>query len=87
MTKVTTTRKAVQSDNNTNSNDKPVHFVNIYQNGIQIGYMTIDKQPKLVAKCQADDDFMNRLLKHKSVNATYRETGVSSKPDLDLDDI
>ena len=86
MTKVSSVRKAVQSDN-TNTSDKPVHFVNIYQNGVQIGYMTIDKQPKLVAKCQNDADFANRLLKHESVNAVYRETGVSSKPDLDLDDI
>lgn len=86
MTKVSNVRNAA-NNSNSGSSDKPVHYVNIYQNGIQIGYMTIDKQPKLVAKCQNDADFANRLLKHESVNAVYRETGVSSKPDLDLDDI
>lgn len=84
MTKVSNVRNAA---NNASTTDKPVHFINVYQNGTQIGYMTIDKQPKLVAKCQADADFVNRLLKHESVNAVYRETGVSSKSDLDLDDI
>ena len=86
MTKVSNVRNAA-SNSNSGSSDKPVHYINVYQNGIQIGYMTIDKQPKLVAKCQNDADFANRLLKHESVNAVYRETGVSSKPDLDLDDI
>ena len=86
MTKVATTRKAVQSDN-TNTSDKAQHYMNIYLGDVQIGYLVLDKQPTIVTKAQGDDDFLNRLIKHASTTATYRQAGVSSKPDLDLDDI
>ena len=86
MTKVTTTRKAVQSDN-TNTSDKAKHYMNVYVGDVQIGYLVLDKQPDIVAKAQGDDDFLNRLIKHASTTANYRQAGVSSKPKLDLDDI
>lgn len=86
MTKVTSVRKAVQSDN-TNTSDKAQHYMNIYLGDVQIGYAVLDKQPGIVAKAQADDQFLNRLLKHESVTATYRQAGVSNKPALNLDDI
>lgn len=85
MTKVTTTRKAVQSDNNTS--DKAQHYMNIYLGDVQIGYVVLDKQPDIVSKAQNDDQFLTRLLKHSSVTANYRQAGVSSKPALNLDDI
>ena len=87
MTKVATTRKAVQSDNNTNTSDKAQHYMNIYLGDVQIGYVVLDKQPDIVAKAQNDAEFLTRLLKHSSVTATYRQAGVSSKPALNLDDI
>ena len=86
MTKITSTRKAVQSDN-TNTNDKAQHYMNIYMGDTQIGYVVLDKQPEIVSKAQSDDQFLNRLLKHDSVSATYRQAGKSSKPALDLDSI
>lgn len=85
MTKVATTRKAVQSDNNTS--DKAQHYMNLYVGDVQIGYLVLDKQPDIVAKAQGDDDFLNRLIKHASTTANYRQAGVSSKPALNLDDI
>lgn len=86
MTKVTSVRKAVQSDN-TNTSDKAQHYMNIYMGDVQIGYVVLDKQPDIVSKAQSDDQFLTRLLKHSSVTATYRQAGVSSKPALNLDDI
>lgn len=80
------TVKSTKATSSYDSADKPSHYVNIYQNGVQIGYMVIDKQPALVAKCQSDDEFANRLLKHASVSAAYRELGSSTK-ELALDDI
>lgn len=87
MTKVTNTRKAIQSNNNTNTSDKAQHYMNIYLGDTQIGYVVLDKQPDIVSKAQNDEEFLNRLLKHSSVTATYRQAGVSSKPALNLDDI
>lgn len=87
MTKVATTRKAVQSNNNTNTSDKPVHYMNIYLGDVQIGYVVLDKQPDIVAKAQNDAEFLTRLLKHESVTAIYRQVGVSNKPALNLDGI
>ena len=86
MTKVSSVRKAVQSDN-TNTNDKAQHSMNIYLGDVQIGYVVLDKQPDIVSKAQNDDQFLTRLLKHSSVTATYRQAGVSNKPALNLDDI
>lgn len=86
MTKITSTRQAVKSDN-TNGTDKAQHYMNIYMGDVQIGYVVLDKQPDIVAKAQADDQFLTRLLKHDSVTAVYRQAGVSSKPTLDLDSI
>lgn len=63
------------------------HYMNIYFNGSQIGYAVLDDQPAIVAKAQADEGFLTRLLHSDKVTATYREAGVSSKPELDLDDI
>ena len=86
MTKVTSVRTAVKSDN-TNTNDKAQHYMNIYLGDVQIGYVVLDKQPDIVSKAQNDAEFLTRLLKHSSVTATYRQAGVSSKPALNLDDI
>lgn len=88
MTKVTNVRAAAANNtNNTNSNDKAQHYMNLYVGDVQIGYLVLDKQPTIVTKAQGDDDFLNRLIKHASTTATYRQAGVSSKPALDLDDI
>lgn len=86
MTKVTSVRNAVKSDN-TNTSDKAQHYMNIYLGDVQIGYVVLDKQPDIVSKAQNDDQFLTRLLKHESVTATYRQAGVSNKPALNLDDI
>lgn len=88
MTKVTSVRKAVQSDNTaTSTNEKAQHYMNIYLGDVQIGYAVLDKQPDIVSKAQKDPEFLNRLLKHESTTANYRQAGVSNKPKLDLDDI
>lgn len=68
------------------SSEKPKHYVNVYKDGIQVGYMVVDKQPKLVTKAQADDDYMNRFMKHSTTSYAYRELGSTSR-EMDLDDI
>lgn len=85
MTKITSTRQAVQSDSANGT--KAEHYMNLYLGDVQIGYAVLDKSPELVAKAQSDKDFLNRLIKHQSVTAVYRQAGVSNKPTLDLDSI
>ena len=65
--------------------EKAQHYMNIEIDGVQIGYMVLDKQPKIVAKAQADSDYLNRMLKQPTVTASYREAGVSNKTEPNLD--
>lgn len=78
----------VKANNADNSDRTPAdHFLNLYINGTQIGYMVLDDQPAIVAKAQADSEFINRLLKSDKVTGIYRQRGKSDKAELDLDDI
>lgn len=89
MTKVATTRKAVQSDNNTDKSAE--HYINYLYAGtnVQSHYGTIDNDPEAVAKCQADPDFANRYYGNAYFDAVYRQKGVTTKPKVvrNLDDI
>ncbi|ELA08271.1 hypothetical protein MOMA_06906 [Moraxella macacae 0408225] len=68
---------------NDQSADKAQHYLNVYFDGKQIGYMVIDKVEELVTACQQDEEFANRMI--KACTATYRQAG--TKQPLDLSDI
>lgn len=81
-------RNVTSKANNTDTDRTPAkHYMNVYKDGVQIGYMVLDEVPAIVAKAQEDSEFLNRLIKHESVTAVYREAGVSKKAELDLDSI
>lgn len=52
------------------------HYVNIYFQGKQIGYITVDKFPELVEVLQAKEENATKLL-HKC-EGTYRQRGVTN---------
>ena len=80
------TVKSAKPNNTNTSDEKAKHYINVYQNNVQVGYMVIDANPELVKKCQNDEEFINRFFKHDSVSAVYREAGKTTKQ-LSLDDI
>lgn len=85
MTKVTSVRTAVQSDNTaTGTRDKPKHYINFYRKGStlqvdQIGYMVLDGTDDYIAACQASEVFVANAFSTELVDAVYRQAGVSSQ--------
>ena len=52
------------------------HYVNIYFQGKQIGYIVVDKFPELVEVLQADEENATKLL--NKCEGTYRQRGVTN---------
>lgn len=52
------------------------HYVNIYFQGKQIGYITVDKFPELVEVLQANEANASKLL--SKCEGTYRQRGATS---------
>lgn len=76
-----TTRANANSDASANE-QKAQHYLNIYYQGKQIGYITLDKFPQLVAKLQENEDNATLLLQR--CEGKYREAGVT-KVEFDFD--
>lgn len=74
----------------TTASNQANHFINYYMingNTKLVPFLIIDKDPALVAKCQADSDFANRMFGSKHLKAVYNQRGVSNKPSVSYDDI
>lgn len=69
--------------NNTVEKEPADHYLNVYFQGKQIGYLVLDKYPALVEKLQADESNAAKLLQR--CEGTYRQRGVTSV-EFDLSD-
>ena len=69
--------------NNTVEKEPADHYLNVYFQGKQIGYLVLDKYPALVEKIQADESNATKLLQR--CEGAYRQRGVTSV-EFDLSD-
>ena len=79
MTKVTNTRTAVQSDNNTNGKPKPIHYINFecLETGADHGYRTIDHLPAIdIEIAQHSEQACQKRFGNEYERAYYRQAGV-----------
>lgn len=72
-----TTFNTRSSTTNASAEREPAeHYVNIYFQGKQIGYITVDKFPELVEVLQANEANATKLL--GKCEGTYRQRGVTN---------
>lgn len=69
--------------NNTVEKEPADHYLNVYFQGKQIGYLVLDKYPALVEKLQQDESNATKLLQR--CEGAYRQRGVTSV-EFDLSD-
>ena len=77
------TRSAANNVAATADREPADHYLNIYFQGKQIGYVVLDKHPKLVELMQANDANATKLL--QKCEGTYRQRGMSEF-EFDLSD-
>ena len=86
MTKVTTTRKAVQSGSSTGTAKD--HFINFNTtDGVKIGYMTIDGNTDMIELCQEFDDYAQHYFGNGNLVVTYSQRGVSKATSTSKEDL
>ena len=86
MTKVTNTRKAVQSDSSTDTVRD--HFINFNTaDGAKIGYMTIDGNTSMIELCQEFDDYAQHYFGNDNLLVTYSQRGVSKASSTSKEDL
>lgn len=71
--------------NNTVEKEPADHYLNVYFQGKQIGYLVIDKYPALVEVLQQDESNATKLLQR--CEGVYRQRGATSASiEFDLSD-
>ena len=86
MTKVSNTRKAVQSDSATSTAKD--HFINFNTvEGVKIGYMTIDGNTAMIELCQEFSDYAQHYFGNDNLVVTYSQRGVSKAPSTSKEDL
>lgn len=78
----TFTTRANANSNASANEQKAQHFLNVYFQGKQIGYLVLDKFPQLVGKLQESEENATKLLQR--CEGKYREAGVT-KVEFDFD--